>query len=178
MNHENTLTNKKAVSPLVATVLLIAFAVALGALALTFAQQIFYVEVDCDNVKFTLRPGVGEPSICYTDTHLIFYAANEGENIPIDNFRVIITPKSLEPLEFDQTFNNPGGENAISPGAWRKVSVPYSVSEHQEIEEVDIVPKVRKVLDDPLSEWKACAIRSSGSKEGNILTIKNVPRCT
>lgn len=176
MNPSKNMRTKKAVSPLVATVLLIAFAVALGAVALTIAQQIFTVEVDCDKVVFSLREGPrGEAPICYTNENLIFFATNQAEEIPIDNFRLVITPLTDTLKEYDQTFNNPEGKDAIVPGSYKRVSVPYAFSENGDILEVSIIPIVRSVLDDPLSEWKACAKSGDG---GSVVTVKNVPKCT
>ena len=46
--------NKRGMSPIVATVLLIAFAVALGAMVMSLGDKITGDEVTCENVEITL----------------------------------------------------------------------------------------------------------------------------
>ena len=84
---------KKAVSPLIATVLLIAFAVALGAVVMSWGIDQFKGEEagDCPKVKFSVEKIAGVPDICYisgeTNT-LKFLASNEGD--PISKFSITL----------------------------------------------------------------------------------------
>lgn len=76
--------NKRGVSPLIATVLLIAFSVALGAVVMTWGKNIEFSDLDdkCSQVKFELKP-VNNNGVCYkTDgslRYINFLLENSGK---------------------------------------------------------------------------------------------------
>ncbi len=82
-------TSKKAMSPLIATVLLIAFAVALGAMIMNWSAgvepDIGSGSVNCDSVSLS-----NAGSVCYGNTSLSFNLRNDGD-ARIDAVKLIIT---------------------------------------------------------------------------------------
>ncbi len=79
---------KKGMSPLIATVLLIAFAVALGAMIMNWSTDIQPVEDDsrgvdatnnpCTDVSFELKEVFGKQLFCYQDGKIRFNVENDG----------------------------------------------------------------------------------------------------
>lgn len=180
MMEENLhIRTKKAVSPLVATVLLIAFAVALGAVALTIATNLFRENVDCNDVQISLRTGPsGQPPICVGEDVIHMYVRNDAvEDIPLDNIKLIITGGDGQPYEYAQTFNNPDGTQSIGSGSYKLISQSYSVETMGEIQEVIIIPVVKSVIDDPKSEPKYCTKAPTENSPGQIIHVGSIPKC-
>jgi flagellin-like protein len=59
------MNNKKGISPLIATLLLVAFAVALGAMIINIGSGIINTGPSCDTLKVTL---VNQDTLCYDVT--------------------------------------------------------------------------------------------------------------
>ncbi len=77
--------NRRAMSPLIATVLLIAFAVALGAMIMNWSAGVpeptdtwRSSSSPCDSVKLELSEAFGKPLFCYSDGAIKFNILNVG----------------------------------------------------------------------------------------------------
>ena len=77
---------RKAMSPLIATVLLIAFAVALGAMIMNWSTDTAMPEntpsqsaAPCDNVRIEVGEAFGKPLFCYQDDQVKFNVVNVGK---------------------------------------------------------------------------------------------------
>lgn len=95
---------KKAVSPLIATVLLIAFAVALGAVVMNWGKAQFVepvvAEGVCGEISFKIEKIDGKPNVCYSTTKsntVNIIATNDGSR-GIMNFKITYMSKSGEPF--------------------------------------------------------------------------------
>jgi len=103
--------NKKAISPLIATVLLIAFAVALGAIVMnwgrTYTQEQIDTaakrsdeEIECGlDVELAIKEVAGEPQLFYTNStsNLTFMLENKGRKT-INSIRVVIIGQDGEDI--------------------------------------------------------------------------------
>lgn len=79
---------KKAMSPLIATVLLIAFAVALGAMIMNWSAEEVSAQTDpnspvsgdpCVSVGLEVQEAFGEKALCHKDGELRFNVVNSGK---------------------------------------------------------------------------------------------------
>ncbi|MFP4656429.1 MAG: archaellin/type IV pilin N-terminal domain-containing protein [Candidatus Woesearchaeota archaeon] len=140
--------NKKGISPLIATVLLIAFAVALGAVVMNWGRA--YVEdtaretgvtsdtrIACSqNVNVQLVHVGGSPRICYNDD-------DKQVEITIQNRGSV----NLEGFVFNILGTEGSGENhdyntSLSRSGIERFELPYDSSEHGQVEFVQVVPKI------------------------------------
>ena len=85
--------NKRGVSPLVATVLLIAFAVALGAVVMNWGKQQVDTHMEeleiCKDVSINWYSLDGKEQICYTESKLKFTVEN-GVVADVNDLKLII----------------------------------------------------------------------------------------
>jgi flagellin-like protein len=87
--------NKKAMSPLIATILLIAFAVALGTMIISWSSNLGEASgPDCSKIMMILNP-----SICYADNMIKLGIRNTGADVEALTMKVVddtgLTEKSL-----------------------------------------------------------------------------------
>ncbi len=140
--------NKKGISPLIATVLLIAFAVALGAVVMNWGRA--YVEdtardtgvtsdtrIACSqNVAVQLVHVGGSPRICYNDDdqHVEITLQNRG-SMDLEGFvfNILGTQGSGESYDYNVTLSRSGIE---------RFELPYDASDHGSVEFVQAIPKI------------------------------------
>lgn len=110
--------NKKGISPLIATVLLIAFAVALGAVVMSWGRG--YVEdtaeqaesqagskIECSmnsDIEFFRNPSTNKKWICNSTTNYTFVIQNTG-NTEFTGLRVLAIGNELQEFRFNDTIN-------------------------------------------------------------------------
>ena len=119
---------KKGVSPLIATVLLIAFSVALGAVVMTYSGSLG----ECGNVYIELVEKGGTPDICLDGYELKFTLEN-GPKEAISSFKLTYYG-NLESMTEDLA-------ETLGPGEARKFTVTYNANALGNIEKFKIVPK-------------------------------------
>ncbi len=141
--------NKKGISPLIATVLLIAFAVALGAVVMNWGRS--YVEETArqsgitSDTKVTCAQQVRleialdssrRPMICYdeNDRNIRLTVINRG-GVDLQGFLFNVLG---EDGIFDQDF-----DEVLERSRLKRFTLDYDVGEFGDIEFVQIVPKVR-----------------------------------
>jgi len=143
--------NKKGVSPLIATVLLIAFAVALGAVIMNWGrgfvqdrtadvEQTTKIETSCAlDVQLKVSEIGGTPQICFggssTDGFLEFTLDNQGRK---DIKEIGIVIKGQTGLYQNSSLN---GTTIIAGGALYR-NMTYDYSSYGAIEYVRFVPKL------------------------------------
>ena len=120
---------KKGVSPLIATVLLIAFSVALGAVVMTYSGSLG----ECGNVYIELVETSGEPDICLDDFELTFTLEN-GPKEAISSFKITYYG-NLDAVTTDL-------EDTLGPGEVRKFTTEYNSKSLGALEKIKIVPVV------------------------------------
>lgn len=144
---------KKGVSPLIATVLLIAFSVALGAVVMTYSGSLG----ECGNVYIELVEKVdGDPDICMDDFEIKFTLEN-GPKEAISSFK----------LTYYGTLDSTTEDllDTLGPGEVRKFTVEYNSRALGNLERMKIVPVVTE---------NGGQIICPGDKS---LTIEGLPRC-
>ena len=144
---KNWLKSKKGISPLIATVLLIAFAVALGAVVMnwgrsyvedtaTNAQRTSDIKVDCSlGVAIEIKEISGEPKICLDsdENELVVFLVNKG-TILIKGLKTTIIG-SDEIVDFDLDFD-------FDKSDVKKFTFAYDSSEYGSIDQVIFTPKI------------------------------------
>ncbi|MBW3018726.1 hypothetical protein KY329_00890 [Candidatus Woesearchaeota archaeon] len=159
--------NKKGVSPLVATVILVAFSVGLGALVMswgegyieqqaTFVQGASEVKTGCDAVDLDLIKIGGIPQVCRTSDTIELWLDN-GPNIDLADLHLRIAGFNDIQVH-DSVLTQPlQKENS------EKISVPYN-PDIGRILQVKLTPKI----------FEAGQITSCSQK---AITIEQLPLC-
>jgi len=114
--------HKEGISPLIATILLIAFAVALGAMIMNWGANILVSPStsDCDDVLFTTQSHLGDEPFCYDNVqHAIFFRLRNNGQEPIENVK-LITITSTDSSEQDLP------STRIEDGGVLQKTVPYT----------------------------------------------------
>ncbi len=137
------LLGKKGVSPLVATVLLIAFAVALGAVVMNWGRG--YVEeapkaaaiadACSGNIQLNILDIAGKKNICLDEANnkISFRFENSG-SIKVDGFKIqLIGVLGTK----DHIFNE-----RMEPSDINSKNVDYFVTEHGQLQKARLIPKV------------------------------------
>lgn len=86
------MSNKKGLSPLIATLLLVAFAVALGAMIINIGSGIANTGTNCESLDLKI---INQNTMCYDEQHAQSNADIRSQNnIPVDElvFKEIIHP--------------------------------------------------------------------------------------
>ncbi len=147
--------NKKAVSPLIATVLLIAFAVSLGAVLLTYLTSFG----SCNAVSVEIARLEDEPQVCYNSNtnKLEFMLENSGRQ-DVESLKLTLTGAlNVENVDVMQ---------AVPQSEIEKISLDYKKQYLGILQKLKITPVV--IEDD---EEVVCPT-------GKSLEIENVPECS
>ena len=93
---------KKGISPLIATVLLIAFAVSIGTMIMNWGRDVPAAE-DCKDVKIELQTINGKPLFCYDtlNTKINVMLKNTG-NVDVAELRLLVTSASGSDFSKDE----------------------------------------------------------------------------
>lgn len=133
---------KRAVSPLIATVLLISFAVALGSVVLNWGRNLDISSEDiCSEVEIQIK-SLGNSDVCYKKdgdrTYLNFVIENEG-NIKVEGLGIwVVGQKGTKILDFDQLTIQPKGVLDVNDD-----TVSYNADTFGDLKSVQFLPKVK-----------------------------------
>jgi flagellin-like protein len=135
--------NKRGVSPLIATVLLISFAVALGSVVLNWGRNLDISGRDdlCSGVVIKIR-NVGNYQACYgglgKNAHINFIIDNEG-GVDVEGLGIwIVGEKGTKLQDFD--------ELSIKSGELldkKDKAVAYDFDTYGKIQHIQFIPKVK-----------------------------------
>ncbi|MBW2980439.1 hypothetical protein KY360_03420 [Candidatus Woesearchaeota archaeon] len=95
--------NKKGISPLISTLLLIFFAIALGLVVMSWgkaAQIEEHEAATCEDVSLDIVKVGEEPQLCYIDGKLKYTVENAGSAY-IDGIKLFIIADEIEKIEQD-----------------------------------------------------------------------------
>lgn len=146
--------NKKAVSPLIATVLLIAFAVSLGAVLLTYMTSLG----TCGGVSIEIPKLNGKSQVCYnSNTNKLDFSIENSGREDLDSLKLTLTGT----LNVD----NADIDHPIAQSETGKISIDYKLVYLGKLEKLQIIPVV--IEDDQ-------KVICSSSK---ALEVENVPEC-
>jgi flagellin-like protein len=106
--------NRTGISPLIATVLLLAFAVAIGTMVVSYLLDAAQ-STPCDDVAIALE---GDASACYTDGHISFILVNKGDT-PLSGakVRLINTAGDISETRLGIT---------LEPASATRAEIPYT----------------------------------------------------
>ncbi len=125
----NAFNGKKGVSPLIATILLLAFAVAL-------ATVIFQLDFDsCSNstVRYSIRNG--QPRVCYEKASKSVLAFVSSEETYVSGFKAII--------EGENDVMYKSINLTMRPNMIKKITIPYDKGYYGNIVSFRLIPKVK-----------------------------------
>lgn len=121
--------HKRGLSPIIATILLIAFAVALGAVAMNWKPNL-----DCSSdVKLNIVELGGKQDICYKNNSISFTLENQAEK-DISGLKVTV-------FGSNDAFNTNVTQN-ITHGEGKKLNIPYDMVIYGSIGKVKFTPIV------------------------------------
>jgi flagellin-like protein len=128
---------KRGISPIIATLLLIAFAIALGVVIMNFGRAQVELEAQCPvNVGLKLAEIGGEREICYdTEAKKIKFTVENGVNVKVEGliFNVIGSEKA-------ESYDVPDAK-IIKAGTYLG-SISYGYAKSGKIRQIKITPKV------------------------------------
>ncbi len=130
--------NQKGMSPLIATVVLISFAVSLGAVIMTWSSRMIMPESNKTTECIDLSLGVykyqtGDYDACYSDDEIIFTVESYRGKVPGLKLVALTSGRKL--------FSVPNVlEKTLSPDNPQKIVVPYNVKEYGELKELKFFP--------------------------------------
>lgn len=136
--------NKRGVSPLIATVLLISFAVALGSVVLNWGRNLDISKPGdiCSGISIKLR-NINDVQVCYAGTgkngYINFIIDNDGNRF-VDGLGIWITgEKGTKLIDFNDFFIKVGDLLDI-----KDQSVKYDFDTYGAIKNIQFFPKVKK----------------------------------
>ena len=147
--------NKKGIAPLVATLLLISFAVALGVVIMNFGRAQVELEAQCPiNVGLKLAQISNTDEICYDQTKKdISFTLENGVNIKVEGLIVnIIGSQKADSFELNEAKINKAG-NYLG-------HVKYDTTTGGEIRQIKITPKVILYDEEQICIEKALVIEN------------------
>lgn len=148
------MVNKKGVSPLIATVLLIAFAVSLGAVLLTYMTSLG----ECGSVSIEIPLLEGTPEICYnTNTQKLEFTIENSGREDIEYLKLTLTGM----VDVD----NMDVEHTVPHSETERISIDYKRLSIGKLQKVKIIPVV---IED--NEEVICPTEKT-------LTIEGIPDC-
>ncbi len=139
--------NKRGISPLIATMLLISFAVALGVVVMNFGRAQVELEAQCPiDIGLKFAEIAGKEQICQSNKDISFTLEN-GPNIKIAGFVV-----SVIGSERAQTFEI--NEELTKAGTYLG-KVNYDRSVNGEVRQIKISPKINLYDEEQICVEKA-----------------------
>lgn len=140
-------------APLVATLLLIAFAVALGVVIMNFGRAQVEMEAQCTiNVGMKFAEVSGEKQFCIDRSkNELFFSIENGVNIKVEGLVVnIIGTKQAKTYDL-------GDAKIEKAGVFMKY-LPFAAGEIGEIRQIKIVPKVNMYDEELVCQEKAIVL--------------------
>jgi len=158
---QRIIKNKKGVSPLIATILLIAFAVALGAVIMSWGRNISFpvkeqVNENCVKVSIAIEKINNIPQVFYGGTEkngfVKFTIENDGEK-DIEGIIIwIIGEKNTSTIDI--------GQSSIKVGYPLIKRASYDFNKYGKIKKIKFIPKINV-----LGAIMVCARNSLGEEE-------------
>ncbi len=128
--------DKDAIAPLVATLLLISFAVALGVVIMNFGRAQADLQAECAiDIGLKLAEIGGEPDLCYDpDDKIIVFTVENGVNIPVQSLIAnVIGTKKAETTQLNSSMPKSGTFLG---------NIPYDKETAGKVRQVKLTPTV------------------------------------
>ncbi len=154
---------KKGVSPLIATVLLIAFAVALGAVVMNWGkaqlEEQFSASAVCRDVEIRWFDVAGSPDVCFDGSEVKMTVQN-GPKMELSGLKIIIDGTQ------DLRIADSAAEGPIGKADPKKVNIPYDPQVYGSIRKVQVIPKISVA-----GEESVCPLKKA-------IEIHTIPDCS
>ncbi len=129
--------NKKALTPLIATFLLVSFAVAVGTVVMNLGSAQVEEQAECPvevGLSFSLLKNVQQ--VCYdTKTKQVTFTIKNGKNSKVEGLVVnIIGKEGSQSVDLDKA--------KMPKAGTYKGKVAYNLKENGAVEQVEIIPKI------------------------------------
>lgn len=164
---KSMMKNKKGMSPLIATIVLIAFAVALGVVVMNIGRSFGPDlsgddgEVDCSNSKgLAILEVGGKQKICFSENGIesfIDFTVSNSAPVNIDDLQIAIYG-SKEVFNKDSILASP-----MQGGEGKRIKIKYDSTVFGNIEQVVITPKI--------TDGEASVCNHQG------ITLENIASC-
>ena len=131
---------KRGISPLIATVLLIAFAVAIGAMIMNWGKDVVASAGDCNDVLLDVQQLNGKPMFCYDtiNTQINIMLKNTG-SVNIDSLKLRVITSDFKADEKDIP------DSELKVGSLPKTkNIPYIRSGKFRVEIVPVISSAGK----------------------------------
>lgn len=126
--------DKKGASPLVVTIILIAFAVALGTMIMNLGSTKLNLKPTCDNVELKFEQAFGEDTICYEeDTLKLRVVMTNSGKADIKSLKFRHIKSNFRPTEF------PLSDSSLEPGEIYDVEIGYELTTKTHIEFIPVI---------------------------------------
>ena len=146
--------NKRGISPIVATLLLLSFAITLGVFFMNFGRAQVELSAVCP-----INIGLKEKQICFKDNQVNFLVQN-GINVNINGLIVnVIGTKKAETFELN--------EATIAKAGTYNGKIPYDKSISGEIRQIKISPKITLYDEEHICIEKAVTSTNVGNCSEN-----------
>jgi flagellin-like protein len=147
--------DKRGLSPLIATVLLIAFAVAIGAVLMAYSGTLG----ECGTVDILIPTETGSPAVCFDQTQNgIQFTIENGQKEDVQSFKVTLHGvNDIVNLELDEM---------LGTSEAKRFTIPYDLETLGALEKMKISPII---IED--GEHLVCPADKS-------LIIENIPNCS
>jgi len=144
---------KRGMAPLVATLLLIAFAVAVGVVIMNFAGAQVEQEAQCTiNIGLKFSKIGGEEQFCFNAAkNQLFFTIENGVNIKVEGLVInIIGTQNVLSMNLDDA-------KIDKAGTYMKY-VPYDPTQLGKLRQIKIVPKVKMYEEELVCQEKAVVL--------------------
>ena len=144
---------KRGMAPLVATLLLISFAVAVGVVIMNFAGAQVEQEAQCTiNIGLKFSKIAGEEQFCFNAAqNQLFFTIENGVNIKVEGLVVnIIGTQNVLSYNLDDA-------KIDKAGTYLK-TVPYDPTQLGKLRQIKIVPKVKMYEEELVCQEKAIVL--------------------
>jgi hypothetical protein len=142
--------NKRGMAPLVATLLLIAFAVAIGVVIMTFGKAQVELEAECSiNIGLKFAKIAGQEQFCYDQTKKeLFLTVENGVNIPVEELVVNI-------IGSNKAVTHELKDAKISKAGTYLKRIPYNINDVGTLRQIKIIPKIEMYEEIVICQEKA-----------------------
>lgn len=129
--------NKKGVSPLLATFMLIIVAIGLGVVVMNFGRAQIEVAAQCAvNIGLQVVQLNDKPQVCFDRAKSqLFFIVENGRQIPVESIKLRIIGEK-------QVLNEPVAESSIERLGTLLKNYPYDLAAYGEIRQVRFTPEV------------------------------------
>jgi len=127
------MTDKKGISPVISSILLIVFAAGLGTVVMSWGRNVEAVRStaeSCEEASVAIVEVQGQPQACYTPNEIRLTIENDGQ-VPLHGFKVSLLGEGISQVDI---------EREVAVGEITKILLPLESG--QSVQKIKVVPQV------------------------------------